>query len=148
MHSKLSRNVPGLANPISLFIPWQVQRHLNALCTGYGADIKVVCKKKNKDVIYIFIDKEIQAISLFHPQRFNGTNYLAKRRFHTVLNNETKKQEWKCTGIGKVVVSNYTPIKLEYDYSKQTLTVLFYIQRYDENNFALDATVQAMLNQC
>ena len=38
-------------------------------------------------------------------------------------------------------------IKLEYDFAKQMLTVLFYIQRYDENNFAVDATVQAMLNE-
>ena len=45
IHAKLARNITGLAVPISIFIPWQIQRHINALCTGYGAEVKMVCKK-------------------------------------------------------------------------------------------------------
>ena len=33
----------------------------------------MVCKKKGADKIFIFITKESQAVSIFHPKRFDGT---------------------------------------------------------------------------
>ena len=50
-------------------------------------------------------------------------------------------------GIARVLVTEKTPIKLEYHYNTQRVSVTFYIQRYTDQNVAIDATLQYMLNK-
>ena len=44
-------------------------------------------------------------------------------------------------GHAQVPVTVMTPIRFEYLYSKQRITVTFYIQRYTADNFAIDMTL-------
>ena len=105
MEAKLAKKSTGLAAPIIMLIPWQVQRHITSLSTGYGADVKFVdAKDKKKERLVIFIDKQSTAEKLFHPSRFDGTNFLSKRFFKKVPNLMTSKQDLEYNGYAKVVV--------------------------------------------
>ena len=77
---KLTRgNLTGLVRPFTIDIPKQVMQYLIGLCTGYGADIKIVhADKIKKEKLIIFIENENIAIQIFNTDRFDGTNYLDK----------------------------------------------------------------------
>ena len=145
IHAKLSRGkLTGLAPPLTIFIPWQIMRHLAGLCTGYHCDIKNICYGKSTDRLIIFIEKPVAADKIFCVKRFNGMNYLAKRFFKK----EKTPGDGKLTynGCAKVRVSISTPIRLEYKYSVKRLQITFFIQRYDTEDFATDVTLQKMIN--
>ena len=94
--------------------------------------------KKEKMIIFIEYD-------VFNPKRFDGLYYLARRKFKKVIVEDTKAENGKKTNTVYGGIAN-TPLRFDYLFQKQTLTVRFYIQRYNENDFAIDATVQEMLN--
>ena len=50
-------------------------------------------------------------------------------------------------GESKVVVTKYTPIKLDYFHNTNHVKVFFYIQRYTADGFVVDAAVQLLMNQ-
>ena len=86
MSLKLSRKTTGLATPINVFIPWQVANHILSICTGYGAEVKVINdqKNKNRNKVIVFIAKEDSAQKIFNPKRFDGTYFLTKRKYSRV----------------------------------------------------------------
>ena len=138
MHEKLRRShLTGLAPPITTFMPIQVFNFFSTLCVGYGADIKKTPKK-----IVMFLDKEDGATKLFHPKRFDGTYYLCKRKFEKKAN---KVSEY--AGCAKVVVSLYTPIKFEFVIGSNKMNTSLFIQRYDSQDFSVDKSLQALMNQ-
>jgi hypothetical protein len=148
--AKLTRgSLTGLAPPISLYLPPQVLRYFASLCTSYGAEIKVISKtgKNKKGKMFLFICKSCTADSIFSPSRFDGTNYLVKRHFQKKLNIETGKLEQAYAGHAKVAVSNYTPIRFEYNYNTNQIRINFYIQRYTDEGFVVDASIQQLMNQ-
>ena len=49
-------------------------------------------------------------------------------------------------GRAAVVVGNTTPMLLEYSQKSEKVTVSFYVQRYEKEDFALDAQLQALSN--
>ena len=151
INAKLCRNTTGLAPPIVMYVPWQIQRHMAPLCIGYGAEVKMLNNNNpKKEKMIIFIENDDTAQKVFNPKRFDGSYYLAKRKFKKVVEDNKaengNKMKTVYGGIAKVVVTTRTPLRFDYLFQKQTLTVTFYIQRYNENGFAIDATVQAMLN--
>ena len=66
----------------------------------------------------VFIEKEETASKVFSRKRFDGTYYLAKRKFKKVPIDadvgtpNKKKCEMVYNGVGKVVISTPTPIRL------------------------------------
>ena len=82
---------------------------------------------------------------MFSPVRFQGSNYLRKRHFNKIVKNGKKYSQY--SERASVVVTETTPISFEYHLKQEKLTVLFYVQRYDENDFCLDATLQAVFNR-
>lgn len=112
MIAKLSRGrMTGLAVPVNLFIPWQVMRYLVCLCKNYGAKTEYIApknKRKRLGKIKVKIEDAETAEKIFNPSRFDGTNYLSKRKF--------KKVEGVSTydGMARVVVSLHTPLCMEY----------------------------------
>lgn len=148
MQNKLKGHLTGLATPVKMFIPYQVANQIVALFTGYGADVNFVSPVQvKKERIVIFITKKETAHSVFHPKRFNGSNFLCKRKFGKQLVGDGGKQKSVCQGVAKVVISHFTPMKVDYHVFSQQCFVYFFIQRYDANNFAIDANLQALMNQ-
>lgn len=138
---KLRRShLTGLVPPVITHMPIQVFNFLSTLCVGYGADIKRTEKK-----IVMFLDKEEGAQKLFNPKRFDGTYFLAKQKYQKKIVDGNNVSVY--AGCAKVVVSLYTPIKFDYVEANQKMTTSFFIQRYDENNFAVDKSLQGMMNQ-
>jgi hypothetical protein len=131
-----------------MYIPWGVMKLIAGLCTCYGSDIKPVeGRKKGKGKLLLFVDKIETANKLFDPTRFDGTNFLVKRTFRKTVNELTKKKQVTYHGSAEVVISKYTPIHFEYAHDTQYLRINFYIQRYTLNNFAVDSSLQALMNQ-
>ena len=85
------------------------------------------------------------AEKVFSPVRFQGTNFLKERQFEKVMENGRKIFQY--SGRAAVVVGKNTLITFTYQKKQEKLTVLFYVQRYDKEDFCLDATLQALLNQ-
>ena len=106
-------NLMGLAHPITLLVPSSVMVHLSTLCGGYGALIKPVAGKKKKgDKLCFFIEHIKKAKKIWHTKRFDGTYFLSKRFYRKMKGG---KEEYD--GHAKVVVTQNTPIKLEYNYA-------------------------------
>lgn len=140
MFSKLgrSRNT-GLMPPLRLFVPYNIFRHLSNIAVGYGGSLSA---KKNQ--IAVEMTKMDGVSKVFSPVRFEGNNFLRKRQFLKV--NENGRNVFKYTGRAAVVVSQSTPLILQYNTKQEKLTVLFYVQRYDKDDFSLDISLQALLN--
>ena len=94
----------------------------------------------------MFLDKEDGASKLFHPKRFNGTYFLCKRKFENKLN-EHKVNVHEYAGHAKVVVTLYTPMKFQFVNGSNKLITSFFIQRYDSQDFPVDKSLQALMNQ-
>lgn len=140
-HSKAT----GLMNPVSMFIPWAIYRHLLVLIRGYGGDVQ-----SNKDCSkhYATLASMDSASKLFCPARFEGENYLAHRHFKKVPCKTSKdKLVSLYNGKSTVVVTSYTPLCLDYHTGKELVTVTFYVQRYTADDFVVDSSLQALMNQ-
>ena len=53
----------------------------------------------------------------------------------------------KYAGRAAVVVSNSTPLIFDYNMKQEKLTLTFYVQRYNRDDFSLDLRLQALINQ-
>ena len=49
-------------------------------------------------------------------------------------------------GCSKVVVTHNTPLVLSYETKSQKVVMTFYVQRYDKDNVATNAALQAKIN--
>jgi hypothetical protein len=132
----------GLVSPIILFIPWSVFKHFLPLTTGYGAKVCESTHKKKCKTLTIKMAKDITAQKVFSPQRLSGKNVLNKRFF-----TKDKHKTFKYSGKSTVVVSEQTPMTINYSIKKQRATLTFYVQRYDEHDFATNAQLQALMNK-
>ncbi len=138
--NKLSRSRnTGLMSPISIFVPWSIFRHIFVLVVGYGGDIKSSEKK-----IVLTISSYNTAKKVFSPVRMLGKNCLKKRCYKYVKQNG--KRVSKLTGRASVVVTEKSPIQLSYNRNQEIAVVSLYIQRYDENDFAVDLSLQKRIS--
>ena len=148
MLSKLTKSkTTGLASPIILSLPWEIIGKICSLCVCYGAELKNIAKGKKSDKVMVMIEKTDTAKKVFNPLRFNGTNYLAKRKFESKVDPLSNAKISKFKGSAEVVCTKNTPIQLEYNYELKRLTVTFYIQRYQENGFVIDSSLQKLMNE-
>ncbi len=140
-YSKLgrSRNT-GLMPPIRLFIPYTIFRHICNITVGYGG-----CFKSDKSGMSVRVESFQNASKVFSPVRFQGTNFLKKRHFEKV--NENGRNILKYSGRAAVVVGKSTPMLFEYNFRQEKLTVTFYVQRYNKDDFSLDLRLQALINE-
>ena len=163
MYKKLRmEHLTGCINPVKKFIPSEIFDLLVRMFAEYGCTIHNVCPKKKKTAkklkqsrrktqeqtnIYVSIEKPSSCDKIFAPWRFDGTNYLTKRMFAEKLIPGTTKTELAYDGQAVVVVTVQTPIRLEYDCKTNIAKITFFIQRYTAEGFAVDSTVQALVNK-
>ena len=141
MAGKLGRSrCTGLMPPLRLFVPYFIFRHLCNIIVGYGGWLT-----SRKDRLAIEVKSFENAEKVFSPVRFQGDNFLKKRHFQKIR--ENVRNIFKYSGRAAVVVSKTTPIIFDYSMKQEKLTILFYVQRYNKDDFSLDATLQALLNQ-
>ena len=81
----------------------------------------------------ILIKKQASARNVFYPSRFSGQNYLHKRKFR-----KQTDRKYHYAGRSSVVVTKNTPITLHYNMATNRLTYSAFIQRYTEEDFAID----------
>ena len=134
-----SRNT-GLMPPNKLFVPYSAFRHICNVCLAYGASLK-----SNKNQMLVTIETSANAAKVFSPVRFSGNNVLKKRQFSKTK--EGGRNILRYTGRAAVVVGKTTPLILDYNTRREKLTITFYVQRYDKNDFAMDSRLQALTNQ-
>lgn len=137
-HKQTHSKATGLTNPTTLFIPWMVFRHIMTLARGYGCEVDLSGKGKKVEIL---IKKQASARKIFCPSRFSGQNYIHKRKF--------KKQtdgKYHYAGRSSVVVTKNTPITLRYNITTNRLTLSAFIQRYNEEDFAIDNQIQKLMN--
>ena len=152
MMGKLERgNLTGLVPPVSIYVPWDVMKHVCSMLTSYGVVLKVVNKDKKKKKselkkIVMFLETQETSEKVVNPARFDGTNYLGKRKYSKQPNPESKKYELQYNGEARVVVSKYTPIRFDYESKNNCLRVNFYVQRYTKENFVVDTSLQKLMN--
>ena len=105
----------------------------------YGASLN-----SNKNTITATIETFSNASKVVSPVRFIGQNYLRKRNFEKAT--ENGRNILKYAGRAGVVVSKGTPILFEYNIKQEKVTVTFYVQRYDREDFAVNTRLQTLTN--
>jgi len=144
LKSKLTRSkATGLVNPISLFIPWPIFRHILTLCRGYSGDVETT----NNGTKHLLILTQMKSLKrMFSPARFSGQTMFATRHFKKVPS-EAGGTKSVYNGKSLVVVTKRTPFSIDYTMKNQKASVSFYIQRYTADDFALDSTLQTLMNE-
>ena len=146
--SKLSRSkLTGLVPPITFFIPWEVMSNFAGIFVAYGAEIKNVNKGKKNDKVVLFCEKLSSAKKIFSPSRFDGSNYLRKRFFTKSVDAVSKIKETIYSGCAEFVFSINTPLRIDYVYSTSKAIITFSVQRYDKDDFCVDASLQKIINE-
>ncbi|CAB4030281.1 Hypothetical predicted protein, partial [Paramuricea clavata] len=125
--------------PIKLFVLYSIFRHVCNIVVGYGGSLSL-----KKNLMLVEITNSNNAGKVFSPVQCKGDNLLRKRHFDKVR--ENGRNIYKYSGRAAVVVTSTTPIIFYYNTKQEKLTILFYVQRYDKDDFSLDATLQALLN--
>ena len=59
----------------------------------------------------------------------------------------SKVKETIYSGCAEVVFSINTPLRIDYAYSTSKATITFYVQRYDKDDFCVDASLQKIINK-
>ena len=144
MKYKLSRSkATGIVNPVTLFIPWTVFRHVLVLVRGYSGDVHT---KGDGSKHVLTLTKMDSVRKLFSPSRFSGETFFAQRHFKRVPSKAGGKTESVYNGRSVIVVTESTPFCMSYAMKTQRVTVTFYIQRYTAEHFVLDSSLQALMN--
>ena len=100
---KLSKSkATGLVNPVTLFIPWTVFRHIMILVRGYSGDVHTNQKGSKH---YISAQKMDTVKKLFSPARFSGEAFFARRHFKKEKCPESQKMISVYNGRYIIVVS-------------------------------------------
>ena len=142
MFSKLCRGkATGIQSGSPVLIPWQIMVNIMLLTKGYGGSVEAKLKGGGKEKLFtVIIDTENCARKVYYLRRC-GKNLLSKRKF--VKNADGN---FVYSGCCKIVVTRITPITISYYTKTQKASLSFYIQRYDDQDFALDAPLQSRLN--
>lgn len=144
MKCKLSRSkATGLVNPVNLFVPWTVLRHILVLVRGYSGDVDT---KVDGSKHVLTLTKMDSVRKLFSPCHFSGETYFAQRHFKKVPSKAGGKTESVYNGRSTIVVTESTPFCMNYAMKTQPVTVTFYIQRYTAELFVLDSSLQVLMN--
>ena len=144
--NKLSRNKgTGLYQNAAILFPWQIFSRLIKLSRGYGATVSTTKGKACIKLVTVTFTSEESIRKVWHPRRFESCNLLATIKYKKVPGEDGKPVR-VYNGMAKVVVSQNTPITLVYNMKNRSCKSKFYIQRYDQNEVSLDATLQAQLN--
>ena len=145
IQSKLKRSkATGLVNPVLMFIPWVTFRHILVLCRGYSGEISSTRDGSKHQVTF----SQMNSIKrIFSPARFCREVFFATRHFKNIPSSTGKKRESIYNGKSMIVVSASTPFTMDYIMKTQKVSVLFYIQRYTADNYALDTSLQTLMNQ-
>ena len=114
-----------------------VFRHILTLARGYGCEVDVSGKGKKVEIL---IKKQASARNVFYPSWFSGQNYLHKRKFR-----KQTDRKYHYAGRSSVVVTKNTPITLHYNMTNR-LTFSAFIQRYTEEDFAIDNHLQKLVD--
>lgn len=145
--SKLGRGRnTGLQPPRTILFPWHIFTHLLKLISRYGGSYELKERKNKEKFFTIAINTEACARKVWHPMRV-GKAYLTKRKYRKMIVDGAVKPESRFCGVAKVVVGANTPITITYYTKTQNCTTTFWIQRYDQAMIAMDALVQAKLNE-
>ena len=143
MYSKLGRSrMTGLMSPVVLFMPFHLFKHLWVLVQGYGGNSK---SSNNGERVTLCLCKAESAAKIWSPARFSGENFLSKRHFEKVPEHGRVVHHYN--GKSNVVVTQATPIQMDFSMKQQRVTTTFYVQRYDRNGFAKDSSLQKVMNQ-
>ena len=144
MKCKLLRSkATGLVNPVNLFVPWTVFRHILVLVRGYSGDVDT---KSDGSKHVLTLTKMDSVRKLFLPCHFSGETLFALRHFKKVPCKAGGKSESVYNGRSTIVVTESTPFCMNYAMKTQPVTVTFYIQRYTAEHFVLDSSLQALMN--
>ena len=146
MKNKLCRSkATGLMSPVTLFILWSIYRHILVLVRGYGGDVQ--CNSDGSKH-YVTIGQMDTAMKIFSSVRLAGECVLAYQHFKRVpAETLGEKMVSQYNGRSVVAVTSTTPLCLDYNISKETVNLSFYVQRYTAGDFVVDATLQALMNQ-
>ena len=88
------------------------------------------------------------AEKLFSPARFSGESVLAYRHLKKAPSVAPgEKQLSVYDGRSIVAITMTTPLFLDYNMSKEIVTVYLHVQCYTKNNFVIDSTLQAHMNK-
>lgn len=143
MSANLGRSrMTGLMTPVVLFMPFQIFKQLWAIVQGHGGNAET---SKYGERITLKISRPQTAAMVWAPARFSGENFLAKRHFEKIPENGRVIQHYNEKSL--VVVTQATPIQMDFCVKQQQVKTTFYVQRYDRNDFAKDATLQKMMNE-
>ena len=143
MYSKLERSrTTGLMSPVVLFIPFQIFKHLWVLVQGYSSSAET---SNNGEKITLHLFKAETATKIWSPAQFSGENFVRKCHFE-------KARECVCVvrhynGKSSMVVTQATPVEMDFSMKQQRVTTKFYVQRCYRNGFAKDASLQKLVNQ-
>ena len=105
------------------------------LIKGYGGNIAAKLKKKQRkkhhhNTTYSELcKKDLECKELWEK-------FLVKRKVFQIF----APNDYEYAGCSKVVVTSHTPLVLSYETKSQKVVITFYIQRYDKNDIAVDAT--------
>lgn len=106
--SKLNRSkATGLVNPVVLFFPWAVFRHVLTLIRGYWGDVTLTHSR-----LSITITERHSLVKLFSPSRFSGEKFIAHRHLKKVPSKSGNKLLSVFNGRSLVVVTRNTPFKM------------------------------------
>ena len=81
---------------------------------------------------------------MFSPVRFSGHIFLRKRHFNKIR--QDGRTIFQYSGRAAVVVGKSTPLLLDYNLKQEKLTLTFYVQRYNKDEFSLDLRLEALIN--
>ena len=138
MSDKLSRSrMTGLVSPSVLFMPFPIFRHLWVLVQGHGGSTET---KRNGERITLKISKAGTVAKIWSPARFSGENFLSKRHFEEIPEGCRVIQHYN--GKWLVVVTESTPILLDFSMKQQWVTTTFYVHNHDRNGFVKDSSLQ------
>ena len=142
INAKLARSrMTGLMAPITLFMPFQIFKHIWVLVQGYGGSADTT---KNGERITLTFQRLDTAEKIWSPARFQGENFLKKRHFEKILEDGRVLQSY--SGKSIVVVIQTTPLQMVYSTKQQRVVTIFCVQRYDREGFAKDSNLQKLLH--
>ena len=109
------------------------------LAKGYGAEVDIKAKKPEK-LFTVTIVKETTGRKIWNVRRCRK-NFLAKKKY-------TKDSNGKYiySGCSNVVITTRTPVTITYHTKNKKASVSFFIQRYDDQDVAVDAVLQAKID--
>lgn len=139
--NKLSRGkTTGIVQTLPVLVPWQVMVHLMRMMKSYGGSVEGKVKRGSKEKVFTLTLSDSCCHKIWHIKRCKK-KFLSKRRF-----TKDSTGKYMYNGCSKVVVSDKTPLTLCYKTKTQKMVSTFYIQRYDKDDIATDATLQSKLN--